>query len=193
MFLSWNILLLLSTRNRWKKIENSEVWALAGEVQNVLKPLATACVPFCSPSETTPTFLKQMSVPVTDTFDCTSCAGYGNYQLQSCCANLGSTQTSCLDCGTCSRGYAADTFPYGYSSHSFLCLLYFFFFFLLLLDQGVFEVLQMAPPQQAAFSIFSFSTFLWYFSYACMCKREHLCLLVRIRSSSSSTHEIFIG
>lgn len=95
----------------------------------MLKPLATACVPFCSPSETTPTFLKQMSVPVTDTFDCTSCAGYGNYQLQSCCANLGSTQTSCLDCGTCSRGYAADTFPYGYSSHSFLCLLYFFFFF----------------------------------------------------------------
>lgn len=36
----------------------------------------------------------------------------------------------------------------------------FFFFFLLLLHQGVFEVLQMALPQQAAFSVFSFSTFL---------------------------------
>lgn len=45
---------------------------------------------------------------------------------------------------------------------SFLSVLtvLFFFFFLLLLDQGVFKVLQMAPPQQAAFSIFSFSTFL---------------------------------
>lgn len=76
---------------------------------------------------------------VTDTFDCTSCAGYGNYQLQSCCANLGSTQTSCLDCGTCSRGYAADTFPYGYSSHSFLCLLYFFFFFFTTVAPGCFR------------------------------------------------------
>lgn len=128
MFLSWNILLLLSTSNRWKQIENSEVWALAEEVQNVLKPLATACIPFCSPSETTLAFLKQMSVPVIDTFDCTSCTGCGNCQLQSSCASLGSTQSSRLDCGICSRGYAADMFPYSCSNHSFLCLLYFFFF-----------------------------------------------------------------
>lgn len=95
----------------------------------MLKPLATACIPFCSPSETTLAFLKQMSVPVIDTFDCTSCAGCGNCQLQSSCASLGSTQSSRLDCGICSRGYAADMFPYSCSNHSFLCLLYFFFYY----------------------------------------------------------------
>lgn len=131
---------------------------------------------------------------VTDTFDCTSCAGYGNYQLQSCCANLGSTQTSCLDCGTCSRGYAADTFPYGYSSHSFLCLLYFFFFFFYYCCTRVFSKFCKWLCPNRLHSQFSH---LVHFSsiphmHACV-NIEHLCLLLRMHSSSSSTHEIFIG